>query len=478
VVIAFGIFAIGWNSRENIKNSVFLVLGISLLFIGLIDLLHTLSYKGMNIFLDYDTNLPTQLWIAARYLQAGSFLIASLTIFKKINPYHLVLGYTLVDFALIILIFTEIFPVCHIEGLGLTPFKKISEYIIIAILFVSAIILYLRRDAFDKKMLYLLIFSIVSIMISELAFTFYVGVYDLPNVIGHLFKIIAFYLIYLSIIQKGLEDPLNVLFIKLKTSEETLKQSEKKFRLTFENASDAIIWADPNNGIIINCNHAAERLLELKKEEIIGRHQREIHPPEQAESYEKMFKKHVKTEEILTDEAEILTNSGKITPVTITASLIEFSEQTILQGIFHDISERKKAEQNLKNLISTVSHELRTPITVLMMSLDLYKQKRNLLKPEILDQIIETSERNVSLLKDLSEDLLLLSKIDENKIKLDMSYFHPLKLLKEIEIFLNPFAKEKNVSFLIDINKDVEIRGDLRRIDQVFRIILDNAIKY
>jgi PAS domain S-box-containing protein len=478
VVIAFGIFAIGWNSRKNIKNSLFVVLGISLLFIGSIDLIHTLAYKGMNIFEGYDANLPTQLWIGARYLQAGSFLIASLLIYKKVNPNHLVIGYTIIDIALVILIFTEIFPVCYIEGFGLTLFKIISEYLIIGILFGSIIVLYLRRKEFDKKMLNLLIFSILSTMLSELAFTFYVGVYDLSNVIGHFLKIIAFYLIYLSIIQKGLEDPINILFTKLKKSEESLKRSEKKFRLTFENASDAIFWADPNTGIIINCNHAAEKLLECKKEDIIGMHQREIHPPEKNEFYENMFKNHIAAQEVFSSEAEVLTKSGRIIPVTITASLIEISKQPILQGIFRDISERKKAEQNLKNLISTVSHELRTPITVLMMSLDLFKQRKNSMTNDLMSQIIDTSERNVSLLKDLSEDLILLSKIDAKKIELEISSYKPLDLLKEIEIFLAPFAQEKNVSFHINVDHSIHLKGDLRRIDQIFRIILDNAIKY
>ena len=162
----------------------------------------------------------------------------------------------------------------------------------------------------------------------------------------------------------------------LESAYSLLKESEEKFRLTFENASDAIIWADTVKGNIINCNRAAELLLEREKEEIIGMHQTEIHPPAKSEFYESMFRKHINTEEILIDEADILTKSGKIIPVTITTSIIIIGEQPIIQGIFHNISERKAAEQRLKNLITTVSHELRTPITVLMLSLELYKQKR------------------------------------------------------------------------------------------------------
>jgi PAS domain S-box-containing protein len=327
-------------------------------------------------------------------------------------------------------------------------------------------------------MFHLIVLSIISTIVSELAFTFYIGVYDLSNLIGHIFKIISFYLIYLAIVQKGLEDPLHTLFTKLKQSEETLKESENKFRLTFENASDAIIWVDTITGNIINCNHAAEILLEHKREEIIGMYQTDIHPPEKKEFYETMFKKFINTEENLSDEAEILTKSGRVKLVTITASNISIGGELIFQGIFHDISERKKAEQRLKNLISTVSHELRTPITVLMMSLDLYKQKKDSLTPELQNTIIETGERNILLLKDLSEDLLLVSQIDEKKLKLNLSEYNPLKVLEEILMFLEPFSQEKNVSFKLNIKENITLRGDIKRIDQIFRIILDNAIKY
>ena len=74
------------------------------------------------------------------------------------------------------------------------------------------------------KILYLVLGSIISTMISELAFTFYIGVYDFSNLLGHLFKIIAFYLIYVGIIQQGLRNPVDLLFRKIKTREKDLER--------------------------------------------------------------------------------------------------------------------------------------------------------------------------------------------------------------------------------------------------------------
>ena len=135
-------------------------------------------------------------------------------------------------------------------------------------------------------------------------------------------------------------------------------------------------------------------------------------------------------------------------------------------------------KKKLKNMVSTVSHELRTPITVLIMSMELYKQQKDSITLELQNKIIETWERNITLLKDLSEDILTISRIDEKKIELELSEYNPLKLIKDIVLFLTPFCQEKNVSFNIDIDEKINIKGDIKRIDQVFRIILDNAIKY
>lgn len=225
IVVAWSIFIIAWNSRKNMDNSFFLVLGVSSLFVGFIDLIHTLAYSGMGIFLEYDANLPTQLWIAARYLQAFSLLLASKSINKNLNLPILISVYLIVCTFLLISIFLRVFPNCYVEGSGLTPFKIISEYIIIVLLFISIIQIFKMRAEFDKKIYFFIIGSIIVTMLAELAFTFYISVYGISNLIGHLFKIFAFYLLYKAIIQIGLENPVNLLFRKLKKSEEEYREA-------------------------------------------------------------------------------------------------------------------------------------------------------------------------------------------------------------------------------------------------------------
>ena len=80
ITVAFAIFILAWNSRAFLRNGYLLLVGVAYLFVGAFDLVHTLAYKGMGVFPGYQTNLSTQLWIAARSLEAGSLLIAPLLI--------------------------------------------------------------------------------------------------------------------------------------------------------------------------------------------------------------------------------------------------------------------------------------------------------------------------------------------------------------------------------------------------------------
>ena len=75
IVVAFSIFVIAGNSKKYIHNSYLLFVGIAYLFIGAIDLLHTLAYKGMPIFTDYDY-YANQLWIGARFMESITLLLA------------------------------------------------------------------------------------------------------------------------------------------------------------------------------------------------------------------------------------------------------------------------------------------------------------------------------------------------------------------------------------------------------------------
>lgn len=224
VCIAFSVFIIAWSSIEYLKNNYLILIGVSYFFIGTLDLFHTMSYKGMQIFTDYNY-YANQLWIAARYFESIILLISFVLVKseRKVNAHIHFSICTLVTALILLSIFVwKIFPICFVDGLGLTDFKKGSELIICVILILAMLMLTKNKDAFEGVVYKYLSASMVCTIISELAFTIYIDNYGLSNLIGHYFKIFSFYLIYKTIIVKGIKEPYDIIFREIKQTQQKL----------------------------------------------------------------------------------------------------------------------------------------------------------------------------------------------------------------------------------------------------------------
>jgi PAS domain S-box-containing protein len=229
VIVACAIFIVAWNSRSLLNNNYLLFVGIAYLFVAGLDGIHIISYTGTGLSPGYSNDLSIQLWIAARYIQSLSFLIAPLLLRRRLNISTVIVTYTIVSILLLVSIFLwGIFPTCFIEGTGVTLFKTVSDYVI-ALIFVSALILLDRnRQRFDKGTPTLLAASIGITIASELTLALNANAYAFPNFIGYMLKAVSFYLIYRAFIETGLTRPYVLLFSNLKQSEENMvKQSQE-----------------------------------------------------------------------------------------------------------------------------------------------------------------------------------------------------------------------------------------------------------
>lgn len=264
IVVAFSFFAITWNSKNYIENKYILFIGIAYLFIAFLDLLHTLTYKGMPIFTDYDY-YANQLWIGARYMESLT-LLAAFYFFdteKSFKPNHLFTFYALLTTLLIFSIFFwKIFPECFIDGTGLTPFKKISEYIICLILTASIYLLHLRRNRFEPRIYRLLLLSMLCTIISELSFTFYISNYGISNLVGHYFKLFSFYMIYKAIVETGIRTPYDLIFKELDATNNKLQdeidariKSEKEREKLIQDLQTALSEVKTLSGLLPICSH-------------------------------------------------------------------------------------------------------------------------------------------------------------------------------------------------------------------------------
>jgi PAS domain S-box-containing protein len=134
-----------------------------------------------------------------------------------------------------------------------------------------------------------------------------------------------------------------------KETEDEIKRSEAKFKAIFENAGGAIFLADAETGEVLDCNLKAERLIGRSKREIVGMHQSQLHPEGEGGKYRKKFASHVKRGHLADYEGEVHHRDGRRIPVWISAQIIEIGEEKIALGLFIDVTERKKAEEELRS---------------------------------------------------------------------------------------------------------------------------------
>jgi len=154
------------------------------------------------------------------------------------------------------------------------------------------------------------------------------------------------------------------------------------------------------------------------------------------------------------------------------------------QGEFRDltvtinsmINRLEQSFKEIKQFTADVSHELRTPLFALKGELEIaLSQKRN--DEEYREAITESLER-VNFLIKMVNDLLLISRFDENRMDLELVYLNLGEIMRDLHDFYLPMAQDKKLQFTIEQCVDVVFACDKTRIRQLFSNLIDNAIKF
>ncbi len=145
-------------------------------------------------------------------------------------------------------------------------------------------------------------------------------------------------------------------------------------------------------------------------------------------------------------------------------------------GIFHDITELKKAEQIRIEFVGNASHELRTPLTSVKGYIETLKGDFKSGQMEQAGTFLDIISRNVDRLIDLVNDLLSISALDANS-ELKMEMVSPLQISEQVVSELRVIASEKN-QVIVVIGEVPAFLADIRKVEQVLRNLVSNAVKY
>ncbi|MDO8990604.1 MAG: PAS domain S-box protein [Sideroxyarcus sp.] len=133
-----------------------------------------------------------------------------------------------------------------------------------------------------------------------------------------------------------------------KRTERALRESEDRFRNIFANAIDGILLADPETRKFVMANPAIERMLGYGHDEILSIGVEDIHPTEKLLDILDGFRKQFAGEMTLAPELPVKRKDGSVFYADVNASPVTIDGKTYLMGVFRDISERKTAQQALR----------------------------------------------------------------------------------------------------------------------------------
>ena len=144
--------------------------------------------------------------------------------------------------------------------------------------------------------------------------------------------------------------------------------------------------------------------------------------------------------------------------------------------VFRDLTRLKQLERTREEFVANVSHELRTPLSLIKGYVEtLLDGARD--NPEVAERFLKIIERNANRLDLLIQDLLTISALESEKIKLNLQPVELRSLAGKVLTDLHAKAENKNVELFNDV-PELTANGDVNRLDQVIANLVDNAIKY
>src|ERR1700690_4359217 len=149
-------------------------------------------------------------------------------------------------------------------------------------------------------------------------------------------------------------------------------------------------------------------------------------------------------------------------------------EGTIL--VFHDLTRLKQLERTREEFVANVSHELRTPLSLIKGYVETLLDGARA-NPEVAERFLRIIARNTQRLDLLIQDLLTISALESERIKLNLQPVELRPLVEKIFSDLKPPAENKNVELVSQL-PELTATADVNRLEQVLANLVDNAIKY
>ena len=340
VIISSCLYAVIWIIREKIDNGYFTILSIGLLFAAYFDLLHILTFREMNIFPNLDFGHSIYFWIAGRFLQSLTFLVAPFWTNKRTKGRLATIFCALFITLGTILITNNWLPPMMNPSGEYSNFRYYFEVSIITLFGFSLIHSVSKRKFFDRKIFLFITCSIILSLGSELAIVFNTSETEIISILGLDFKISAYFLIFQTILITGIAQPQNIFY-------RGLQANWKQMQNLINNLNEGIGIIDQHDQFVFS-NPAADNIFGLEQGNLIKYKISDFITGETLDRYNHQ-KNILKQNKSSTIELEFNhPEKGKRSLIATSSPQISGKKLTGIFIVFHDITERKKAQMELQ----------------------------------------------------------------------------------------------------------------------------------
>ena len=365
-----------------------------------------------------------------------------------------------------------------------------------------------RRDVFSGSLLACILLNLggqVYMSFSKQLFDVFFDVAHLANILSYCMPVVGITFETVGGIKTARRE-----VIERTQSEAELRQSETRFRTLFDSTSDAVMLLDEKG--FFDCNDATVRIFGCKdKAEFCSKHPADLSPAEQPCGTDSMtlanqrialaMKKGSNRFEWMHKRAD----TGEDFPAEVLLNALELDGRLVLQAVVRDVTERKRAEEELKDysvalmsankaleessqaaeaanrskseFLANMSHEIRTPMTAILGFSDVLLG--NLEEEENLSAAA-TIKRNGQYLLELINDILDLSKIEAGKLEVERIACSPSDVVGDVASLMRVRSEAKGLPLEIEYVGAVPetIQCDPTRLRQILINLVGNAIKF